>query len=79
VCLQETKMAVVPQRVLLWLVTDFTNHVELPANGSSGGILAAWRRSLGTTGQTHVLTYSVSVQFCSEEGQPWWTTCVYDP
>jgi exonuclease III len=78
VCLQETKMAVVPQGVLLSMLgTDFSSHVELPSTGASGGIIVAWRRALGTTGQYRVDTFNVSVQFCVDEGQPWWATCVY--
>jgi exonuclease III len=81
VCLlQETKMAAISQIVMLSMLgTEFTNHVELPAIGSSGGILVAWKRSLGATGQVQVLTYCVSVQFCSDVGHPWWATCVYGP
>jgi hypothetical protein len=32
---------------------------------------------VGTTDQRRVDAYSASVQFRSEEGQPWWLTCVY--
>lgn len=42
VCLQETKIAVMPRRVLLSaLGSDFSNFIELPAAGASGGILVA--------------------------------------
>jgi exonuclease III len=42
VCLQETKMAAIFQTVMLSMLgTEFTNHVELPPIGSSGGILVA--------------------------------------
>jgi hypothetical protein len=34
---------------------------------------------LGTTGQCRVDTFSVSVQFCLNEEQPWSATCVYGP
>jgi exonuclease III len=78
VCLQETKMAVVPQGVLLSMLgTDFSSHVDLPSTGASGGIIVAWRRALGTTGQYCADTFNVLVQFCVDEGQPWWATCVY--
>jgi exonuclease III len=47
VCLQETKFVVVSRRVLLpMLGSDFTNFVELPSTGASGGILVAWRNSV---------------------------------
>jgi exonuclease III len=80
VWLQETKMAVVPQGVLLSMLgTDFSSHVELPATGASRGIIVAWRHALGTIGQYRVDTFSVLVQFCADEGQLWWVTCVYGP
>jgi hypothetical protein len=46
--LQETKMAGVSCGIILSMLgTDFTNWVELPAVGASGGILIAWRHGLG--------------------------------
>lgn len=80
VCIQETKMAAVPRRVLLSaLGSEFTEHIELPANGASGGILVAWRRNIGSLGTRRVDNHSVSVEFCSENGKAWWLTCVYGP
>jgi exonuclease III len=44
VCLQETRMAAISQTVMLSMLgNEFTNHVELPAIGSSAGILVAWK------------------------------------
>jgi exonuclease III len=80
VCLQELKMATVPQRVLLTMLgTDFSGHIELPENGTSGGVLVAWRRALGTIGQHRIDSFSVSVQLCPDGGQAWWATWVYGP
>jgi exonuclease III len=80
VCFQETKMSVVSQRVLLsMLSSDFLSFIDLPANASSGGILVAWRQSLGITGEQCIDNHSVSVQFCPAEGQEWWLTYVYGP
>jgi exonuclease III len=80
VCLQETKMPVIPQRVVLSMLgSDFSSYLELPAEGSSGGILVAWRQSLGAIGERRIDNHSASVQFCTEEGQAWWLTCVYGP
>jgi hypothetical protein len=51
VCLQETKFAAVPQQTLLAMLgSDFLNYIELPSIGASGGILVAWRNSVGITG-----------------------------
>ena len=68
------------QQVMLSMPgTDFVDHVVLPAVGTSGGILATWRRHLDNTGIHHVHENSVTTQFCSSQGQLWWLTCVYGP
>jgi exonuclease III len=80
VCVQETKIANLSQRVILSaLGTDFSDFVVLPASGSK------WRYSDGM--QTHVRTnrasrvdsINISVQFQAENGINWWLTCVYGP
>jgi exonuclease III len=80
VCLHETKMATVSQRVLLSMLgSDFSRHVELPAVGAGGGILVAWRNSVKAVGNSRIDAHSISVQFALEAGQTWWLTCVYGP
>jgi hypothetical protein len=72
------KNVICPSSVLLSMLgSDFSSFIELPANGSSGGILVGWRQSLGITREHHIDNHSVSVQFCPAEGQEWWLTCVY--
>jgi exonuclease III len=80
VCLQETKMAAVPVRTLLSILgSEFSCSMELPAIGASGGILVAWKQSLGATDARQIGHHNVTVQFCPEGGQAWWLTCVYGP
>jgi exonuclease III len=80
ICVQETKIAAISQRVILSaLGSDFSDYINLPAVGASGGILVAWRRHIQTTGNHRVDTNSASMQFCAENGTPWWLTCVYGP
>jgi exonuclease III len=80
VCLQETKMEAVSQRILLSMLgSDFSHILELPAVGASGGALIAWRQGLGSARDHRIDSHSVSVQFCPVEGQSWWLTCVYGP
>jgi exonuclease III len=44
---QETKIAAISQRVILSaLGSDFSDYIDLPAIGASGGILVAWRRHI---------------------------------
>jgi exonuclease III len=69
VCLQDTKMVDVSPRVLLSMLgSEFSCFLELPAVGASGGILIAWRQSLGVTGEHQIDAHSASVQFCPTEG-----------
>jgi hypothetical protein len=66
--------------ILSMLSSEFDNSfVTVPAIGASGGIIIAWRERLGTVLASRVDTYSVSVQFSSGFGDPWWLTCVYGP
>jgi exonuclease III len=52
VCLQETKMQIITRRTILSMLrADFSDYVYLPSVGASGGILIAWRRHIGHTGQ----------------------------
>ena len=61
------------------LGSDFSDFVELPAIGASGGILIAWRHGLGQARATRVDQYSVSIEFSPSGLQLWWLTCVYGP
>jgi exonuclease III len=80
VCVQETKLTEVPRRTLLSMLgSDFSNFLVLPSLGASGGILVAWKHHLGSTGLNRIDDHSISVQFCTQEGQAWWLTCVYGP
>jgi exonuclease III len=81
VCLQETKMAEVSRRLILSMLgSDFDNNsIFLPSVGASGGVLIAWRAALGMVGASRLDAYCASVQFCPENGEAWWLTCVYGP
>ena len=41
--------------------SDFTNWIDLPAAGASGGIVVAWRQGLGPALATRVDNYSISI------------------
>jgi exonuclease III len=80
VCLQETKMVDVSRFLLLRMLGPaFDNFVFLPSVGASGGILVAWKNSIGVCAGSRVDEYSVSVNFHSSTSSPWWLTCVYGP
>jgi exonuclease III len=78
VCLQETKMVDVSRfLVLRMLGPAFDNFVFLPSVGASGGILVAWKNSIGICAGSRVDNHSVSMNFHSSTSPPWWLTCVY--
>ena len=77
VCLQETKMQSISNHTILSLLgSNFSEYFCLPSVGASGGILVAWRRHIGVSGQKRQDTQSVSVQFCSKERSVWWLVCM---
>jgi hypothetical protein len=61
------------------LGSNFDRHIDLPAVGTRGGILVAWKHYVDVTGELYVRNKSVSVQFCTSNGRSWWLTCVYGP
>jgi len=65
--------------ILSMLGSDFTNWIDLPAIGASGGIVVVWRHGLGPANATRIDNYSLSIQFSPNNIQPWWLTCVYGP
>jgi len=80
VCLQETKVANMSQHLFLSVFgTAYGNFVSLPANGTRGGVLIAWKDSSCQAIASRVDTYSASVLFSEQEGRNWWFTGVYGP
>jgi hypothetical protein len=80
VCIQETKIANLSQMVILSAPgLGFSYYVVLPAAGARGSVLVAWKQHLQATGNNHVDTNSISVQFHSNVDRDWWLTCVYGP
>ena len=60
VCIQETKMSGMSRGSLLsFLGSDFSNFADLPTVGASGGILIAWKHSLGVAADVRVGNYSI--------------------
>jgi hypothetical protein len=80
VFLQETKNEAISRRMeMTTLKADFDNFLVLPADGTRGGILLAWKGTVCRVITSQIDTYSISVQIESAEGSPWWFTGVYDP
>lgn len=79
VCFQETKLAYISEwDVMSILGRDFRHFVFLPAQGTQGGILVAWREGTFSAEHWRVHLHSVSVKF-SSENEDWWFTGVYGP
>lgn len=80
VCLQETKIQSLSTRILLsTLGAELDHHVALPAQGTRGGVLIAWKGAVSHEITTRVDTYSTSVLFQIAVGRQWWLTSVYGP
>jgi exonuclease III len=80
VCLQETKVAILTQQVLLSVFgTVYDNFVALPAVGTRGGVLVAWKGGSCQAVASRVDNFLVSVLFAEQEGRNWWLTGVYGP
>jgi exonuclease III len=64
VCVQETKIVNLTQRVVLSaLGTGFLDYVVLPAVGGSGGVLVTWKQHIQPTGRSRVDNNNVSMHF----------------
>ncbi|WVZ55719.1 hypothetical protein U9M48_006344 [Paspalum notatum var. saurae] len=59
--------------------SEFNKFVALPATGTRGGVVIAWKSSVCQAVATRVDAFSVSVQFIEQEGRNWWLTGVYGP
>ena len=57
----------------------YDNFIALPANGTRGGVLIAWKGCSCQAVASRVDTYSASVLFSEQEGCNWWFTGVYGP
>jgi hypothetical protein len=80
VCLQETKKAAISHRMVMsTLGADFDEFTFLPAAGTRGGILLAWKECVCKALAMRVDVHSVSVQFDQLEGSPSWFSGVYGP
>jgi len=70
VCLQETKVANMSQHLFLSVFGSvYDNFIALPANGTRGGVLIAWKGCSCLAVASRVDTYSASVLFSKQEGR----------
>lgn len=68
------------QRLFLSVFASaYDKFVALPAQGTRGGVLIAWKSSICQAIASRVDTYLISVFFSEQEGRNWWFTGVYGP
>jgi exonuclease III len=80
VCIQETKMAVISDRVVReCLGTSFDKFFFLPADGTRGGILLAWQSALVSVSHPHFTANALTARVTVGSDQSWWFTGVYGP
>jgi exonuclease III len=80
VCLQETKLEIIySSTVLETLGSEFDDYVYLPAIGTRGGILLAWKSWAVTITDPEFTAHTISAKVSTSSGTPWWLTVVYGP
>ncbi|PNT67510.1 hypothetical protein BRADI_3g28308v3 [Brachypodium distachyon] len=78
--LQETKLSVVSQYLLdEFLGPEFDSFFYLPATGTRGGIILAWKGAAVRLANPHVSSGAVTASVLAGSGGPWWITIVYGP
>jgi exonuclease III len=85
VCLQETKLDVVPQNLVYSMLgINFHDYAYLPASNTRGGILIARRQEEVSISDVHVGCYSITVRVQQPDqgdigDSSWWLSSVYGP
>jgi exonuclease III len=80
VCIQETKLHVIDDFLVMQLLGSGFDYACLPADGTRGGILIAWHASIWSVTAMSVHRFSVSVKMKPVSGrEEWWLTSVYGP
>lgn len=79
-CLQETKLATMDHFLFCSAFGSvFDKFVLLPADGTRGGLIIAWKTSIIQALGSRVDIFSASVHFIEEQGRNWRFTGVYGP
>jgi exonuclease III len=75
VCLQETKMAIISDRVVReCLGPTFDEFYFLPAEGTKGGILLAWQSALVLISNPHLTDNAITARITLGGTVSWWFT-----
>ena len=77
---QETKMETIYMYVVLELLgSEFDEYTYLPAQGTRGGILLAWKSRVVSITDPMLTTNAITAKATIGSGTPWWLTVVYGP
>jgi exonuclease III len=81
ICVQETKLAAIDDSLILQMFGPGFDFFFLPAAGTRGGILVAWRTSIWEVDGVafHSFAISVRIKQCCDPSPPWWLSVVYGP
>lgn len=80
VCLSETKLNVINDRIIMQMLGVDFDYVYLPATQTRGGILLAWRRDIWVFSDVDIRFYSITARLQSAAAaSPWRLTTVYGP
>uniref|UniRef100_A0A453EYK4 Endonuclease/exonuclease/phosphatase domain-containing protein n=1 Tax=Aegilops tauschii subsp. strangulata TaxID=200361 RepID=A0A453EYK4_AEGTS len=78
--LQETKIELLCSSIVLdTLGSEFDDYTYLPALGTHGGILLAWKSRDVSISDTLFTNNAISARVATAGGTPWWITVVYGP
>lgn len=79
-CIQETKLAAIGDRLIMQMLGSSFEYAYLPASRTRGGVLVAWRRNIWTASQVHLSQNAVTLKISLQVRQfHWWLTSVYGP
>jgi exonuclease III len=81
-CIQETKLGVVDDQLILSIIGPSFDYHFVPAVETRGGILDAWHRDKWAASNVHSTTRTLTLKISSRAAAslaPWWLTTVYGP
>jgi exonuclease III len=80
VCVSESKLQSLSMfDIVEYFGPRYDGFTYLPAMGTAGGVVVAWRSEEVRVLQSRVDSFSVSVEVASTDGTTWWLTAVYGP
>lgn len=80
VCLQETKLSVITDQLILELLGSSFDYYYLPALSTRGGILLPWRTNIWAASNFSTQNFSITLKLrLLIDGFTTWVTTVYGP